>query len=69
METAFGLTGKGYVIIAADTTAARSIVKMKSDEDKTKDVGPHLVMAYSGEPGNYCIVQFILLRGLIHTSR
>ena len=58
METAFGLVGKGYVIIAADTTAARSIVKMKSDEDKTKDVGPHLVMAYSGEPGMFLIKQW-----------
>ena len=51
METSFALTGKGYVIIAADTTAARSIVKMKVDEDKIKVLGPHLLMAYSGEPG------------------
>lgn len=69
METAFGLTGKGYVIIAADTTAARSIVKMKSDEDKTKDVGPHLVMAYSGEPGNYHILHYILDYSLNPPSR
>lgn len=51
MECSFALVGKGYVIVASDTTAARSIVKMKSDEDKTKELGPHLVMAYSGEPG------------------
>ncbi|KAJ2912046.1 hypothetical protein MD484_g8371, partial [Candolleomyces efflorescens] len=56
METSFALTGKGYVIIAADTTAARSIVKMKIDEDKIKALGPHLLMAYSGEPGD--TVQF-----------
>ncbi|KAJ2923917.1 hypothetical protein H1R20_g13177, partial [Candolleomyces eurysporus] len=56
METSFALTGKGYVIIAADTTAARSIVKMKVDEDKIKVLGPHLLMAYSGEPGD--TVQF-----------
>ncbi|RXW13403.1 hypothetical protein EST38_g12449 [Candolleomyces aberdarensis] len=56
METSFALTGKGYVIIAADTTAARSIVKMKVDEDKIKALGPHLLMAYSGEPGD--TVQF-----------
>lgn len=24
---------------------------MKSDEDKTKVLSPHLLMAYSGEPG------------------
>ncbi|KAJ3505744.1 hypothetical protein NMY22_g17475 [Coprinellus aureogranulatus] len=52
METSFAITGKGYVIVAADTTAARSIVKMKVDEDKIKVLGPHLLMAYSGEPGD-----------------
>lgn len=53
METSFALTGKGYVIVAADTVAARSIVKMKSDEDKIKVLSPHLLMSYSGEPGTY----------------
>ena len=53
METSFALTGKGYVIVAADTTAARSIVKMKVDEDKIKTLGSHLLMAYSGEPGKF----------------
>ncbi|PFH53493.1 hypothetical protein AMATHDRAFT_137272 [Amanita thiersii Skay4041] len=52
METSFALTGKGYVIIAADTTAARSIVKMKVDADKIKVLSPHLLMSYSGEPGD-----------------
>ncbi|KAI5117013.1 hypothetical protein M0805_001612 [Coniferiporia weirii] len=56
MECSFALTGKGYTLIASDTTAARSIVKMKSDEDKTKTLGPHLIMSYSGEPGD--TVQF-----------
>lgn len=51
METSFAITGKGYVIVASDTTAARSIVKMKTDEDKIKALSPHLLMAYSGEPG------------------
>ena len=53
METSFALVGKGYLIIAADTTAARSVVKMKVDEEKIKTLGPHLLMAYSGEPGAY----------------
>ncbi len=52
MECSFALTGKDYVIIAADTTAARSIVKMKVDEDKIKTLSPHLLMAYSGESGS-----------------
>jgi len=58
METSFALTGKGYVIVAADTTSARSIVKMKVDEDKMKALSPHLVMAYSGEPGLFCLLLF-----------
>ncbi|RPD78155.1 N-terminal nucleophile aminohydrolase [Lentinus tigrinus ALCF2SS1-7] len=56
MDISFALTGKGYVILASDTTAARSIVKMKVDEDKIKVLSPHLLMAYSGEPGD--TVQF-----------
>ena len=51
MEVSFGITGKGYVLIAADTTAAHSIIKVKNDVDKIKELSPHLLMAYSGEPG------------------
>jgi len=43
-------------MMAADTTASRSIVKMKIDEDKIKTLSSHLLMAYSGEPGD--TVQF-----------
>jgi len=56
MEVSFAITGKGYVIIAADQNASRSIIKMKGDEDKVKILGSHLAMAYSGEPGD--TVQF-----------
>ncbi|KAI0060533.1 20S proteasome subunit [Artomyces pyxidatus] len=56
MECSFALTGKDYVLVAADTTSARSIIKMKVDEDKIKTLSPHLLMAYSGEPGD--TVQF-----------
>ena len=51
MDSSFAITGKGYVILAADMTAARSIVKMQSNEDKIKVLGTHLLMAFSGEPG------------------
>ena len=51
MDSSFAITGKGYVIVAADMTAARSIVKMQSNEDKIKILGSHLLMAFSGEPG------------------
>jgi len=56
MDSSFAITGKGYVIVAADMTASRSIVKMQSNEDKIKVLGSHLLMAFSGEPGD--TVQF-----------
>ncbi|SCZ88125.1 BZ3500_MvSof-1268-A1-R1_Chr2-1g04205 [Microbotryum saponariae] len=56
MEVAFGITGKDYVLFASDTSANRSIVRMKADEDKQKVIGKHLVVAYMGEPGD--TVQF-----------
>lgn len=52
MECSFGITGKGYTIIASDSNAARSIVKMKTDVDKQKVLSDHLVMTHSGEPGD-----------------
>jgi 20S proteasome subunit beta 4 len=51
MEVQIALTGKDYAIIAADMNSSRSIVKMKTDEDKVKILSPHLLMSYSGEPG------------------
>lgn len=52
MECQFGITGKGYTIIASDCNAARSIVKMKGDEDKIKELTQHLAMAVNGESGD-----------------
>jgi len=56
MDSSFALVGKGYVIVAADMNAARSIVKMKGDEDKIKQLSTHLLMSFTGEPGD--TVQF-----------
>lgn len=53
MDSSFAITGKGYVIVAADMAASRSIVKMQSNVDKIKVLGTHLLMAHSGEPGKY----------------
>lgn len=33
-------------------SAGRSILQFKSDENKIKALGPHLAMAYGGEPGD-----------------
>lgn len=40
------------MILASDTSAGRSILQFKSDENKIKELGPHLAMAYGGEPGD-----------------
>lgn len=52
MECLFGITGKDFTLLAADTTAARSIVVMKGTEDKTRTLNDHTVMVFSGEPGD-----------------
>ncbi|KAK0545634.1 Proteasome subunit beta type-4 [Tilletia horrida] len=52
MESLFGITVKGATIIASDCNSARSIVKMKSDDDKQKQLSKHLIMAFSGESGD-----------------
>jgi 20S proteasome subunit beta 4 len=44
------------VVTASDTTNARSIVVMKRGEDKSRLLGKHTVMLYSGEAGD--TVQF-----------
>lgn len=39
------------MLIASDMNMARSIVKMKNNEDKMRVVGSHQVLAFNGEPG------------------
>ncbi|KAJ3559644.1 hypothetical protein NM688_g215 [Phlebia brevispora] len=56
MEVSFALTGNGYVLLAADMSAVHSIIKVKTDVDKIKELSPHLLMSTSGEPGD--TVQF-----------
>lgn len=56
MEALIGITGKDFVLVAADNVVARSIVVMKSGEDKSRDLNSHVTMVYSGEAGD--TVQF-----------
>jgi 20S proteasome alpha/beta subunit len=44
-------TGKDFVLLASDQSAGRSIIKMKSDENKIRKLSPGLAMAFGGEPG------------------
>lgn len=52
MECLIGIAGKDFVLLASDTTAARSIVVMKSDHDKLFKLGDHMAMIVSGEAGD-----------------
>ncbi|TIA93051.1 hypothetical protein E3P81_01096 [Wallemia ichthyophaga] len=52
MESQLALTGKDYVLIVSDTNAAMSIIRMKNDEDKMRELSEHLVMAFNGESGD-----------------
>jgi 20S proteasome subunit beta 4 len=51
-QTLIPTLGKDYVILCSDMSAGRGIIKMKSDENKLKVLGPNLAMAFSGEPGD-----------------
>ncbi|CAF2076875.1 hypothetical protein HID58_043445 [Brassica napus] len=47
-----GLVGKGFAIVAADTSAVHSIMLHKNNEDKIMLLDSHKLVAASGEPGD-----------------
>lgn len=52
MECIIGITGKDFVLVAADTNQAHSIVVMKQDDDKMFKINQRGVMAVTGDPGD-----------------
>ena len=48
MDTIFGIKGKDFVIIVADSTIARSIFKLKLHEDKIFELDNDKVIALAG---------------------
>ena len=52
MECLIGMAFKDFVMVAADQTNARSIMVMKSDQNKFINLSDRLVMAVSGESGD-----------------
>ncbi|XP_048757802.1 proteasome subunit beta type-2-like [Ostrea edulis] len=56
MEFLIGIQGKDFVLMASDTSSARSILSMKQDTDKMHRMTDNLVMLVSGESGD--TVQF-----------
>lgn len=49
MDSVFGICGKDWVIVAADTGVNRSIFTLKHDEDKIMSLNSNKVLGASGE--------------------
>ncbi|KAJ5502271.1 hypothetical protein N7463_005145 [Penicillium fimorum] len=56
MEVLLGIAGKDFVILAASKAAMRGPTVLKAEDDKTRQLNKHTVMAFSGESGD--TVQF-----------
>uniref|UniRef100_A0A1A9ZDF5 Proteasome subunit beta n=1 Tax=Glossina pallidipes TaxID=7398 RepID=A0A1A9ZDF5_GLOPL len=56
MDTILGIRGPTFVMLAADTTQARSIMVMKQDENKIHKISNNLMIATVGDSGD--AVQF-----------
>ena len=54
MDFLIGFVGKDYVMLAADTNAARSIMVINQDLDKIKVMDSHKLLAVGGDPAD-CI--------------
>ncbi|RAH82658.1 proteasome-domain-containing protein [Aspergillus japonicus CBS 114.51] len=56
MEVLLGITGKDFVILAASKAIMRGPTIIKAEDDKTRQLNKHNLMAFSGEAGD--TVQF-----------
>ena len=52
MDCAIGIVGDGFVLVATDTAAVQSIIKMKDDEDKILKLDEYKFMVRA--PGGPC---------------
>mmetsp|Transcript_7535 Transcript_7535/g.11272 ORF Transcript_7535/g.11272 Transcript_7535/m.11272 type:complete len:192 (+) Transcript_7535:49-624(+) len=48
MDSLFAIAGKGFVVLAADSQVARSILLYQSDLDKIKELDEHKLLAMAG---------------------
>jgi len=56
MEVLLGITGSDFVLLGASNAAMRGVTILKAEDDKTRTLNPHTLMAFSGEAGD--TVQF-----------
>jgi len=68
-EALFGLCGKDFVILAADMQAAHSIIRVKSDADKIRQVEDMLFAATGPSSDVHNFVEFVEKNIKLHTLR
>lgn len=51
-DSLIGLVGADFVLVAADTSTTRSVLRMKGDEDKIMELDPHKLLASAGPHGD-----------------
>ncbi|KAL4736845.1 nucleophile aminohydrolase [Aspergillus similis] len=56
MEVLLGITGRDFVLLAASKAAMRGPTILKAEDDKTRQLNEHTLVAFSGEAGD--TVQF-----------
>lgn len=61
MEVLLGITGKDYTLVAASRAAMRGVTILKANDDKTRELNKHNLMAYSGEAGDTGALDSVLL--------
>ena len=51
-EVLLGITGNDFVLLGASNAAMRGVTILKAEDDKTRTLNPHTLMAFSGEAGD-----------------
>jgi len=52
-DSLIGITGNGFVLLAADTAQARSVLVLKTNEDKIMEMEKKKMVGGSGPQGKF----------------
>ena len=63
-DSLFGICGRDWVIICADTSVNRSIFNLKNDEDKIMQLNQHKILATNGEQTQRYQYSNLMMRNL-----
>ena len=63
-DSLFGICGRDWVIICADTSVNRSIFNLKNDEDKIMQLNQYKILACSGEQTQRYQYSNLMMRNL-----